>query len=265
MGDLLSVLMQGGLSSSGGNRVDSAMNGLGQSGGLLDQVLGGSGGSSGGGLLGGLMEAAGNMMSDSGSPSPRGKTMATGGLGALAGALLGGGADSFKGALGGGGMALLASMAMQAFKNMNRQPAGVSRALASGELPLGMRAPVNTQEEQELETTAGLVFTGMVNAAKADGKIDAVEAEKLTARLQDAGIDEQERQQFLDELSRPLDLDSFVAAIPNEAVAAQVYAASLFAIKVDTPAERDYLAQLARRTGLDEGVVQQLHTAVGLA
>ena len=264
MGDLLSVLMQGGLSSSGGNRVDSAVKGLGQSGGLLDQALGGSG-SSGGGLLGSLMDAAGSMMSGSGSSSPSSKTMATGGLGALAGALLGGGSDSMKGALGGGGMALLVSLAMQAFKNMNKQPAGVSRALADGELPLGMRAPVNTEEEEELETTASLVLTGMINAAKADGKIDATEAQKLTARLQDAGIDEQERRQFLDELGSPLDLDGLVAAIPNEAVAAQVYAASLFAIKVDTPAERDYLAQLARRTGLDAGVVQQLHTAVGLA
>ena len=266
MGDLLSVLMQGGLSSQGNNRAGSAMNNLGQSGGILDQMLGGgnatSAGSSGGGLLGSLMEAAGGMMNDSGRPSQR--TVTTGGLGALAGALLGGG--SVKGALGGGGMALLASLAMQAFKNKDQQPAGATAmGLAGHDLPLGMRAPANADEDKELERTAELVLRGMINAVKADGKIDEAEAEKLTARLKDAGIDEQDRQQFLNELRRPLDLDGLVASIPNEAVAAQVYAASLFAIKVDTPAEREYLAQLAQRSGLNAGVVKQLHTAVGLA
>ena len=264
IGDLLSVLMQGGLSPAGNQRAGNAMGGLGQSGGILGQVLGGGAANAntgGSDLLGSLMNVAKDMMSDSGSPSGRSKTMATGGLGALAGALLGGG--SLKGALGGGGMALLASLAMQAFKNADRTPAGV-QGLAANELPLGMRVPANVTEEQELESTAELVLRGMLNAAKADGKIDAAEGDKLTARLQDSGLDRQEQQQFMDELRRPLDLDDFVASIPNEAVAAQVYAASLFAIKVDTQAERDYLAQLAQRSGLDDGVVKQLHMAVGL-
>lgn len=272
LGDLLSVLMQGGLSSQGNNRAGSAMNNLGQSGGVLGQILGGAtasasgAGNSGGGLLGSLLEAAGGMMTNSGSSPQRNKTLTTGGLGALAGALLGGDSGALKGALGGGGMALLASLAMQAFKNMNQQPAGAAAmGLAGNELPLGMRAPANVEEEQALESTAELALKGMINAVKADGKIDEAEAEKLTARLQDAGVDEQDRQQFLTELRRPLDLDGLVAAIPNEAVAAQVYAASLFAITVDTPAEREYMAQLAQRSGLNAGVVKQLHTAVGIA
>ena len=265
IGDLLSVLMQGGLSPNGTNRVGSAMSGIGQSGGILGQVLGGAGSSGGGGLLGGLMQAAQDMLPDAGSPSPRGKTLATGGLGALAGALLGGGSGSVKGALGGGGLALLAGLALQAFQNANRQPAGMAMGLAGDTVPLGMRAPANSEEEQALQSTAELAFRGMLNAAKADGKIDAAEREKLASRLNDAALDEQDRQRFLEELQQPLDLDGLVAAIPNEAVAAQVYAASLFAITVDTPAERDYLAQLAQRTGLDQEVVQQLHMAVGLA
>ena len=46
-------------------------------------------------------------------------------------------------------------------------------------------------------------------------------------------------------------------------VAAQVYAASLLAIQVDTPAERDYLRGLAQRLGLAPDVVGQLHAALG--
>jgi uncharacterized membrane protein YebE (DUF533 family) len=47
-------------------------------------------------------------------------------------------------------------------------------------------------------------------------------------------------------------------------MAAEVYAASLFAIDVDTPAERQYLRQLAQGLGLDEGAVQRLHLMLGM-
>ena len=57
-------------------------------------------------------------------------------------------------------------------------------------------------------------------------------------------------------MKRPADLNRLVNDIPDEAVAAQVYLASLFAIEVDTQAEIDYLRQLAQGTGLDTGVVQ---------
>jgi uncharacterized membrane protein YebE (DUF533 family) len=43
-----------------------------------------------------------------------------------------------------------------------------------------------------------------------------------------------------------------------------VYAASLLAIEVDTQAERDYLQRLADGLGLDSGVVQRLHTTLGV-
>jgi uncharacterized membrane protein YebE (DUF533 family) len=38
----------------------------------------------------------------------------------------------------------------------------------------------------------------------------------------------------------------------------------LLAIEVDTDAERDYLQQLARRTGLQPAAVQQIHQAMGV-
>jgi uncharacterized membrane protein YebE (DUF533 family) len=64
---------------------------------------------------------------------------------------------------------------------------------------------------------------------------------------------------------RPLDLDAFVAEIRSPEVAAQVYAASLLTIEVDTDAERNYLQQLAQRTGLQPASVQHIHQAMGLA
>ena len=165
--------------------------------------------------------------------------------------------------MGGGAMAMLAGLAFQAFKNMNREPAGAS-AFTAGAAPLGLRMPENADEERELEDTAQLVFKGMINAAKADGQISTDELNRIIGRIRESGADDELQQLVMTELQNPLDLDHLVASIPNEAVAAQVYAASLFAINVDTNAERQYLADFARRTGLDQGVAQQLNQTVGV-
>jgi uncharacterized membrane protein YebE (DUF533 family) len=55
------------------------------------------------------------------------------------------------------------------------------------------------------------------------------------------------------EMGRPLDLKALLREIPNPQMATEVYAASLLAIEVDTPEERDYLRQLAQGLELDEG------------
>lgn len=259
--DVLGSLLQGGMTSTGGGRVGSALGtqGLGQAGGLLEQILGGKGGSkSGAGMLGDILGAATSMLGSGAAAAGR-NPAAAGGLGALAGALLGGGSGAGKG----GAMALLAGLAFQAFKTMNREPAGAS-SFTAGAAPLGLRAPENPDEEKELEDTAQLVFRGMINAAKADGQIGVNELQKIVGRLKDSGADAEVQQLVMAELQGPQDLDELVASIPNEAVAAQVYAASLFAINVDTDAERRYLADFAQRTGLDQGVAGQLNQAVGV-
>ena len=59
-------------------------------------------------------------------------------------------------------------------------------------------------------------------------------------------------------------LKSLLRDVSNPQMAAEVYAASLLAIEVDTPAEHDYLHQLAQGLGLDEGAVQRLHLTLGV-
>lgn len=263
IGDLVGMLLQGGLSSSGANRVENAMGerGLGQSGGFLEQMSG----DSGGGLLGGLMDSAKGMFGGAGDSRTGMNPLTTGGLGSLVGALLGGGSDSVKGAMGGGAMGLLAGLAMQAFQNMNKQPTGGAQmGFSADELPLGLRTPTSADEERELETTATVVLKGMISAAKSDGSIDNQEMQNILGKLKEGGADDDLQRFVLEEMSKPMDLEALVSEIPNQAVAAQVYAASLFAIEVDTPAERAYLAQLARQTGLDEDIVHELHNAVGV-
>jgi uncharacterized membrane protein YebE (DUF533 family) len=262
IGDLISVLMQGGMTDSGTGRVGNAMGnqGLGGAGGFLDQILG----SAGGGQQPGsdVLKSAMDALKGAGRTATQ-NPMAAGGIGAILGGLLGGGGDSLKGALGGGALAMLAGLAFKALQNA-RAPQGGTPSLAGPELPVGLRLPANAQEARSLEDRARLVLKGMINAAKADGQIDRQEVERISGKLQESGVDPDLQKWVMEEMQGPLDMDGLVREIPDQQVAAEVYAASLFAVEVDTQGEKRYLADFAARTGLDQRVTQELHRAVGV-
>jgi uncharacterized membrane protein YebE (DUF533 family) len=66
-------------------------------------------------------------------------------------------------------------------------------------------------------------------------------------------------------MSKPMDTDELVAAAKgNLQLAAQLYAASLLGIEVDTPGERAYLEDLANRLGLAPQAVTNLENTMGL-
>jgi uncharacterized membrane protein YebE (DUF533 family) len=264
--DLLGQLMQAGMSSSGSRRVDHAMGpqGLGRSDNPLGQLLQGLGGSGGGrgGGSGGLADMARGMFGNASRSVQGGNPLAVGGLGALAGAMFGGGGGAMKGAVGGGALALLGTLAMSALRSQGQgQPAASADELAQ-QAPLGLREPQNASEEQELEQRASLIVRAMISAAKADGEIDGSEIARITGKLQESGADQEARTFVNEEMKKPLDVDGLVRDVPNKEAAIEVYGASLLAIEVDTPAERDYLRRLAQRLGLDAGTVQHVHQAL---
>lgn len=278
MQDLLGAIMKSGPSGSSRQRMEHALGerGLNQPGGLLGQLFGGAAGGSGAGagdILGNLTNMAQSMFGDTSRAVKSGNPAAISGLGALAGALLGGGGDSVKGAVGGGALALLGSLAFDAFQNMQRpatggataSPSPSTSAYSSLEMPLGLRDPVGVAEERELESLATLILKAMINAAKADGQIDETEMERIVGKLQEEGADAEARDFVRREMHQPSDLDGLLRAVPNPQVAAEVYAASLLAIEVDTKAERNYLRRLAQGLRLNEQVVQRLHTILGVA
>jgi hypothetical protein len=102
------------------------------------------------------------------------QNLALGGLGALAGALLGRGGKSLGGALGGGVMALLGAMAFKALQGSGQ---------SAGRVPLGLMEPQSEGEREELENRSELVLKAMINAAKADGKIDEGEAHRIVGKV----------------------------------------------------------------------------------
>jgi len=249
-GDLIGAFMGNVSAPAAQSRMGSALENLQQ------QGLGGLGGS-GGGMLDGILGAVkGGLSSAAQNPA------AAGGIGAALGSLVGGGSDSIKGAVGGGALAMLAGVAMKALTSGGQ--AEVAGAFSGGDMPLGMKAPETPEEEQALEQTASLVVKAMINAAKSDGEIGPKEMERIVGKLKESGMDDGTQHWVMMEMSKPLDLDAFVVEIPNTETAAEVYAASLLAIEVDTDAERQYLQQLAQATGLNPAVVQYINQTMGL-
>jgi uncharacterized membrane protein YebE (DUF533 family) len=109
------------------------------------------------------------------------------------------------------------------------------------------------------------VLKAMINAAKADGKIDEGEAHRIVGKLQEAGTDADGQRYVLEQMRSPMETEKLIAAAeghPN--LAAQLYAASLMAIEVDTPAEKAYLANLASGLGLAPTVTRRIEEMVGL-
>ncbi|HHL34689.1 MAG TPA: tellurite resistance TerB family protein [Desulfobulbaceae bacterium] len=260
--DILGSMMQQGMSQSTGTRMANAL-GAGGSGGSLSDILGGLAGALGGGRqsaaapqagLGGLGNLGGVVGEVLGSLGNN--KAALGGLGALAGALLGGGQSSARGAIGGGGLAMLASLAIAALRKAGQTPQSTPRALLE---------PQTAEDQQALEQDAEIIVKAMINAAKADGRIDDNEIQKIVGKLQEDGLTEEEKEFFMTEANKPMDIDAVIASAAGQPeTAAQIYSASLLAIEVDTPAEQQYMQQLAQGLGLDPRVTNHIHQFLGV-
>lgn len=256
--DILGTMLQQGMSQSSTTRMSKGL-GTGAGGSSLEDLMGGltqmMGGSGQAGKSaqagGGLGDMLGDMLGSLGN-----NKAALGGLGALAGALLGGGKSSARGAVGGGGLAMLASLAMSALKKSGQAPAQAPRGLLEAETP---------QAKQALENDAEIIVKAMINAAKADGRIDKTEIEKIVGKLEEGGMTTEEKNFFVTEAKKPMDLDSVVRSAAEEAeMAAQIYAASLLVIEVDTAAELDYMKRLAAGLGLHPEVASHIERTLGL-
>ena len=111
------------------------------------------------------------------------------------------------------------------------------------------------------EDGAKLMIRAMIQAARADGEIDAEEKARIMGHLSAASDEELA---FVEaEMQAPLDMAGLVAA--GGAMKSQVYSASLMAVSVDNAAEAAYLRGLALALGLDDAARDAIHAKLGLA
>ncbi|WP_413719920.1 tellurite resistance TerB family protein [Silicimonas sp. MF1-12-2] len=113
-----------------------------------------------------------------------------------------------------------------------------------------------------MEENAKLMIRAMIQAAKADGVIDAEEKARIFEYLGDAGP---EQRAFVEaEMAAPVDVMS-LAGDTSEQMKAQVYATSLMAVRVDKMSEAQYLNALAEALGLSEETRDRIHKSMGVA
>ncbi len=200
---------------------------------LLGQVLGGKGGASGGSL----QDMLGQVLAGRGGPS-------TGSADSSLGAQLeklsrmsrpGGGAASTK--ADGGSFGRKLNQSLEHFGEPDQPP---------------------SRDEEEL---AGVLLRAMIQAAKADGRIDAGEKSRLLERLGDV------RQEELDFVNAELRRDTSPADLARSVPAGaeqQVYMLSAMAIDLDQNSEARYLHDLARSLQLNEATVNAIHDRLQL-
>ena len=259
--ELLGQMMRGGMGSSTQSRLGHAFGpqGLGAGGNPLSDLLKGLGQ----GGAGGLGDAARDMLGGA-SRTAQKNPVAVSGLAALAGAILGGRSSVPGGALGGGALALLASLALSSLGRDQQAQESPNPDNPAG-APLGLRESQTPAEEQELQGKATLILQAMINAAKADGSIDQGEIKRITGRLESEDAAPEAREFIGQEMLKPMDMEGLIQKVRTPQAAVEVYVASLLAIEVDTPAERDYLRRLAAGLGLAPTTVQRVHDALGVA
>lgn len=262
-GNIVGQLLQQGMAGQSRSKLERAVGpqGLGGVGGIeqiLKGVLGGQGGGtssgSGGNVVTGLLGAAQSFLGNKQVGNLSGGQL--GGLGALAGALLGGGGKSVKGAVGGSAMAILGALAINALQSRSVS-AGANSAAVAGSPAVEQYAAVADPGTEKLLVRA------MIAAAKADGQVDDQEMERIVGKIDTDGVSDEERRFVSDELNAPVDIAGLAAGATSPVVAAEVYAASLLAIDVDTPEEAGYLRDLAAALGLDATTVARLHELTG--
>lgn len=129
-------------------------------------------------------------------------------------------------------------------------------------LPPLPTASLETANQQNNE--ALLLIRAMIAAANADYSIDENERNTILARVQAAGLDEQEREFILQELDHPLGIVELTSQVQTPMLAEQVYAVSLIATQADTEIEQNYLRSLARRLKLDESTLAKWHQQLGI-
>ncbi len=122
-------------------------------------------------------------------------------------------------------------------------------------------SPKTTHAQSMDEQDKALILVrAMVNAAKADGRLDATEQKNIISRLNNPTKDTIE---FLNrEFERPLNVHEFALSVPV-GMEQQVYTMSLIAIDLDTSDEAKYMMELAEGLRLSPEVREQIHQRLG--
>jgi uncharacterized membrane protein YebE (DUF533 family) len=154
-----------------------------------------------------------------------------------------------------GGLALIGGLAYKALQNYQS-----GKPLIAGAMPDIAEAPRGSGFETAAVTqqAAVLYLKTMIAAAAADGRIDAVEQQKIMGNLKQLGIDREAEEFLANELNNPATAEQIAAAVTSEEEAVQVFTAARIAVDLDNEEEHAFLVKLAGSLGLDGKLVSHI-------
>jgi uncharacterized membrane protein YebE (DUF533 family) len=169
-----------------------------------------------------------------------------------------------------GGMAAVGALAYKAYRDWQAgkeapAPQEAARQAPPPMLPAPSGTPFNPSSESAQQSLARSLLRAMIAATKADGHVDAQEQARIFAEMDKMALSSEDKAFVMDELRANLDVDAVARGATTPEQAAEIYAASLLAVTVDSAAERGYLAMLAARLKLDDALVAHLHGTVAAA
>lgn len=116
-------------------------------------------------------------------------------------------------------------------------------------------------QDSKARTEMGkITLKAIINAMKADGKIDDTERARLYNKLQKANLTDEEKAFLLEEIEKPIDTDGLVKAASTPEIASEIYAASFVAINPEGTSEKAYLDDLAQRLNIPADLVAHIHS-----
>jgi len=204
-----------------------------------------------------------------------GQLLGSGVGGGFAGGLAGGLASSLLSGKGGrkmggnalklGGLAAVGALAYTAYQKYNQQNTGSSQPAIPAKLtpaPPGSAFMPKENDVAAKEELGLILVRAMIAVARADGRLDAQESQAIFQKIQSLGLDPESQNLLVKEMGHPVDVDAIVNSVSSPEIAAEIYAASLLAVEVDSPAEKAYLGMLAARLELPAQLVVELERQV---
>lgn len=169
-----------------------------------------------------------------------------------------------------GGTAAVAALAYTAYQRYQNKNKGTAPTeLSDSSISKLISPPPNSAflsagagDSNQEEALGVILLRAMIAAARSDGRLDAEESQVIFQRIQALGLDPENQALLVKEMGQTVDIDAIINSADTIEIATEVYIASLLAIKMDTPAEKNYMAMLAARLQLPGDLVIELEQQI---
>lgn len=171
-----------------------------------------------------------------------------------------------------GGVAAVATLAYTAYQRYNKNSDSTVRTVPAVSadnstsnlisLPPDSAFMPEENNNSANEALGVTLLRAMIAAARADGRLDAEESQIIFQRIQTLGLDTESQALLVKEMGQSVDVDAIINSANTIEIAAEIYIASLLAIKVDNDAEKNYMGMLAARLQLPRELVAELEQQI---